>query len=1079
MPHRPVTSERTTPVKITRPAISTALRRNRLFNLLDSGLGKPVIWISAPAGSGKTTLVSGWLERRKAPCIWYRCDEGDADPATFFYYLGLAAKKAAPRRRKPLPLLTPEYFGSVRAFAGMYFEELYLRLLNRRSVSAGHDNRGFFIVLDNYHCAPEASPFHDMIAAALDLIPEGIHFVVISRSEPPPVLARLRSESGIAMIGYCDIRFTLEESAELVRGRSPELDDQAVRAMHENTQGWAAGIILMLERGGTEGVRAETAAGFASEKVFDYFAGEIFNRTEKRTREFLLKTSFLSALSAQLAEKLTGITTADSIISALNRNHYFIEKLAGGARDYQYHPLFRYFLMNRAAAELPAAELSAVRRKAARLLDEAGQTEDSAKLYRDSGDREGLTRLVMAHARELLMQGRNKTLEEWLAAIPAEQTAGQPWLLFWSGMCAFPLDMPRARGYLEKALEAFRAAGDASGVYLSWAGAVDTYAYELGEWKSLDGFTGLFEELRKTYPAFPTRDIELVASSRMLMALTMRNTDQPERVEGWLEAVSTLLQENPSFDIQMDILFSMSLYYLWKGSYNSNAILLERAGADISRREPPPFVVIRVKMMQGIHYWITAQYEAALKTLSEGLEIAMESGVHVFDSMLWSFTAAAEMAPGRLGEAEQALANQRASMLDMNGSLNIYFYHINAAWYSMLRGDPSPAIERLETLTSLVERMGTPYYRALWKIGLAQALFLQGRAGEAKERIEAAGRISLDMKSPVMEWYSLLVKAWFLIEEGREGEGLIALRAALALGKKHGYVHLEFYLPGVMRTLYAKALDNAIETEYVKRLIRKLGLTPPDPSGCPADWPFPVRIYTLGRFELLKDGEQLLFAGKAQKKPLELLKAIIAFGGEEVSAQLLTDTLWPDAEGDLAHKSFETTLARLRRLLGSDRFIRHSNGQVTIDLLYCRVDSMELDMLLEAFREAPAGQAALLCGKAIGLYKGHFLPADSSLAWTASCRETLRNRLLRAIAAAGRYLEEDGRWDRAAEYYRRGIEADDLAELFYQRLMICYSRLGSRADAVRMYNLCRDLLRSGLGIEPSAETEAIYASVIR
>ena len=99
-----------------------------LFHALDEKKSRPLIWLSGPAGSGKTTLVASYLQARKIPCLWYRMDEGDGNLATFFYYLGLAGKKAAPRIRKPLPLLTSEYLQGIPVFALRFFENLFGRL---------------------------------------------------------------------------------------------------------------------------------------------------------------------------------------------------------------------------------------------------------------------------------------------------------------------------------------------------------------------------------------------------------------------------------------------------------------------------------------------------------------------------------------------------------------------------------------------------------------------------------------------------------------------------------------------------------------------------------------------------------------------------------------------------------------------------------------------------------------------------------------------------------------------------------------------------------------------------------------
>jgi len=120
-------------VKITPPGVSGLVQRQRLFDLVDKERNKPIVYVSAPAGSGKTTLIASYLDYHKLQCIWYQCDGGDSDLATFFYYMGRAAKKANPRKKKILPLLTPEYLQGIPAFTRRYFEELYSRLTPPRS----------------------------------------------------------------------------------------------------------------------------------------------------------------------------------------------------------------------------------------------------------------------------------------------------------------------------------------------------------------------------------------------------------------------------------------------------------------------------------------------------------------------------------------------------------------------------------------------------------------------------------------------------------------------------------------------------------------------------------------------------------------------------------------------------------------------------------------------------------------------------------------------------------------------------------------------------------------------------------
>jgi DNA-binding SARP family transcriptional activator len=284
-----------------------------------------------------------------------------------------------------------------------------------------------------------------------------------------------------------------------------------------------------------------------------------------------------------------------------------------------------------------------------------------------------------------------------------------------------------------------------------------------------------------------------------------------------------------------------------------------------------------------------------------------------------------------------------------------------------------------------------------------------------------------------------------------------------------------------MSRLCAKALAHDIEPGYVRKLIVKRGLTPEHPV---KNWPYPIRIHTLGRFELLTNDKPVTFTGKAQKKPVELLKVLIASGGKDVPEEQIIDALWPDSEGDAGHSTFNTTISRLRQLLGNDKAIQVSARAVTLDPRYCYVDAWAFEMLAQEAesklrsKQKSIGADSEIALKISDIYRGHFLPAETASNWTVSFRERLRDKFLRLILKAGMSLEEQGCCSEAVELYRRALEADDLSEEVCQRLMSCHLQLGQQSEAVSAYKRLRQTLLKVHGITPSGRTEALHQAAL-
>src|SRR5262249_34567410 len=184
-------------------------------------------------------------------------------------------------------------------------------------------------------------------------------------AEPRAALARHRAQQVLEIIDWPELRFTPAEAERLVRRLMPgRWSPKTIRSLHGSSDGWCAGMILQLDRLRHEGeTRAgDVALGQASEVLFDYFAGEIFKRTEPHVQDVLLQTAFLPRVTPAMAAALTEQPAAADVLATLHRQNYFTDRQAGREASYQYHPLFRQFLLSRAERTYSSETLVKIRR---------------------------------------------------------------------------------------------------------------------------------------------------------------------------------------------------------------------------------------------------------------------------------------------------------------------------------------------------------------------------------------------------------------------------------------------------------------------------------------------------------------------------------------------------------------------------------------------------------------------------------------------------------------------------------------------------------------------------------------------
>jgi DNA-binding SARP family transcriptional activator len=411
----------------------------------------------------------------------------------------------------------------------------------------------------------------------------------------------------------------------------------------------------------------------------------------------------------------------------------------------------------------------------------------------------------------------------------------------------------------------------------------------------------------------------------------------------------------------------------------------------------------------------------------------------------------------------------------------VFFHHFRG-WEAMLRKDLMRALQEEKAALRMAVEVGCPYFEALCRLALAEILAECGDERKSIAHLQQLRAIIEKIDNRHLEFTGLTVFARLALDHDRRRPGLTALRRGLSLGREYGYQHFLWWRPAAMARACAHALDAGIETDYVRDLIRRRGLASEQPPLLVEGWPWTYRLRTFGGFEILRHEEPLAAEGKAQKRPMEMLKILIAYGGDRVSEAAITEAMWPRIDGDSAHRSFTSTLHRLRKLLGDDKAIALYDGRLTLDRRLFWTDAWAFEQVIDEidalFRRATTAAARVekLCERLLQLYRGPLFGAGEDESWQVQAREKTRAKFIRAMTHIGRFWEQGGQHERALACYERCLEADPLAEGLYRNLIVCYQAMKRRAEAIEAFNRCRKALAS-LRVEPSAETRALYEAL--
>jgi LuxR family maltose regulon positive regulatory protein len=409
----------------TPPARKNLVLRPRLIEQLNQGLDGKLTLISAPAGFGKTTLVSEWIASCGRPVAWLSLDEGDNEPARFLTYLIAALQTiASDIGAGVLPMLqSPQPPTS---------ESILTSLLNE--IVTIPDS--FLLVLDDYHVI-DAKPVENALVFLLKRLPPQMHLVIATREDPPLPLARYRALGQLTELRTADLRFTPSEAAEFLNQvMNLNLSVEDITALETRTEGWIAGLQMaaISMRGLTDTSSFIQSFTGSNRFVLDYLLEEVLHRQPIEVQTFLLHTAILERLCGPLCDAVIGPPSASGqeILEHLERANLFIVPLDNERRWYRYHHLFGDLLRQRLGQRLTPVEIAEYHMRASQWYENHSLDIEAFQHAAAAGEVDHAIHLIDGKGIPLYHRGALVPLLNWLESLPKTELDKRPvlWLIY-------------------------------------------------------------------------------------------------------------------------------------------------------------------------------------------------------------------------------------------------------------------------------------------------------------------------------------------------------------------------------------------------------------------------------------------------------------------------------------------------------------------------------------------------------------------------------------------------------------------------------------------------------------------------
>jgi ATP/maltotriose-dependent transcriptional regulator MalT/DNA-binding SARP family transcriptional activator len=1045
------------------------VRRPRLNAFIDAAVGGKGILVAAPAGYGKTTLVTDWLETSDFSTVWLSLDTWDAELPAFARALAQAV-----RLRLGVDVaLGDERFWQPRTIGTVLVNAI-----------AQYDDY-VVLVLDDVQTVEPSAEIMATLGFLLERAPENLHIVMTSRTRPAiPPLARLIARRDVATIGVADLAFTPREIRELLGTLGRAVSEDEAEALFERTEGWAAALILgagtasaqpgriAVEGEGDAGGAGSIAGPNVGMSLGDYAHGEALEGVPEELRDFLRSVSLLPVWTPALCNDITGRRDSERLLREAAQRVLFIAQHADDPPMYRCHQLMRSLLMQQFRRDDPDA-YHVAGRGAAETLSNFGLLNEAVDLLYELDEWDQAAKLLEDIAPRLIQQGQARGLGEWIDRLPQETQSKRPHLQVWRARSSLKLkEFDEALRLIEEAIRVLRSANDTRGLVQA--------LFVRGEAQRLKGYyeesLAAFREARALIETSDDADMQLAGDALRNIGVTHTITGDLDAAIEELEEARKLLEQVGDLQGIGNTCGSLAQCYSMRGQPMQALGALQRAQSAFERAGNT-FDLGLTLNNTGMVYYTLGEYEQALQVYERGLRVMRGTGNVADEAFMMAGIAETYRAMGRFDESLAAYEEVKPLV---DGLQIAYLAQEISEGLALTRLGLGQGEDAAQLLKSVAPRPSDPPSRhAAHALAEAQVQLERGDASGAQKSIDFAWRHfeSADDRHDMAIAAFLRARALFEGHQPRKAMG--ELQRAAELCDRLGY--MKFLRPHVLRakdmveyalvrhTADALLADLAGDEARARTQTERAGRQAAVPDMLPA-----VRAFALGRGNVVVGERPVSDLEWRSEKSKEMFFLLLS-REESVAKEEIFAALWPDLPESKCNSNFHSSLYRLRRALFHECVVREPDGSYGLNSRgVFESDVQAFNRAMLAADVARDGDERLLrLEEAVALYKGPFMSATYS-EWVEPIRRELEERYIEALNELGARKLKDGAYEEGLVLFKSLESVDPFSEAAAAGIMRCHLGQNDGPAAARHYRRFRQLLRDELDEEPSERLQTLY-----